>query len=417
MFPYSLELWIDYINIILANRLETEERVKELFVQGSNQVGYCFLSDGFWDIYLNWIKSRFGVNSLDYIALLLKIIRLPLHQYAKYFDEFTKRRQNFTIHDLIEKDDLVGYINRQLDNAEVPNYDEYIDANSEALIENYFQDLLQEVQNRVQTKWNYENSIKTDFDMSLLGLKEMNQWQSYLDYEEAYQKSQKKEKNNIEIITLYERALIPTCMSDKIWIRFNRYLIQNGGDSNRIVLNFNRACDQFVPSNLKNIRYMYIKYLELKLQKIEQCKALFVSMIEKRPSDAEIVSRYIDFLIENENESSRATLLQDIVNCVHNYNRKIGQEEHVDRKKKVKNTDGPIKIVSEDIAQLSSLLNFWTVGQLVVNVCKYHWLIKKDTTYTRDILMSFSKLQLLGVVDLSCTFSLNSKRANGIKRI
>lgn len=388
IFPYSLDLWVDYMSAVLVNKLQNDNEIIKNFTNGSEKVGYHFLAHEFWDMYLNWARGKYGSNSIDYINVLSKVVEIPLHQYAKYNEEFTKLCQNFTVVDLVKKEKLIKFINLKNLNSENENIDEFIENNSATLIDRYYSEVLLHVQQRAQEKWKFESKVKMDFNLVFPTNEELNDWNSYLQYEEDFHKSREQIENNPELTSLFERALIPMCFIEQIWIKYNRYLIQNKGDQFKIILNFNKACDHFVPLDQKDIRYMYVKYLDLKMNNLESCKTIFISMIEKAPTDCEIVSNYIEFLVSHEPEYQRKELFEDLINSVHLYNQKINEDNHQNKKKKVgKLSNENLKIKSKDIVFLNTILNFWTIGQLIINVCRHTWLIEKDIKHTRDILM------------------------------
>lgn len=399
--PYSLELWMDYIQLILNTETYKirDTELKLIFEKASNKIGYFFTSHDFWNTYLDWMASKYGMNSNDYIHVLLKVIKLPLHQYAKFNSKFQHVYKNFAISDLIKDADLQQFINENnYWSKDEGTLEDFIENNSEFLITEYFKVQLEEIKRRSNEKWQYETNLKLDFDLTFIATEEICKWLDYIEYEEDYHRGKGQIDNNPEIINLYERALLPTCLNDKIWIRYNRYLIQNNGPKELIISNFNKACDHFVPIDMKDIRYMYIKYMQLKLKKIDDCKSIFMSLIEKLNTDSEIVSKYIDFLIDLEEiEENKLSLIEDLIKCVHLFNKNNTVVVHTEKKQKVakkideskvaKETDLSIK--SEDIVKLSYMLNFWTVGELVVNVCKFHWFKLHNIKKTREIFMLF----------------------------
>lgn len=379
-FSYSLDLWVDYLTVITSNSLKTEKELTEIFQQGAEKVGYHFLGHQFWDIYLKWAKSVYGTNSNDYMNILLKVIKIPLHQYAKYNEEFNKNCQKFTLLDLVNKDDLILFIKNKklLLNPNDSDIDEYIESYSEELRNSYFSEILIEIESRAQTKWKYESLLKHEFDLNMITLDELNEWTQYLIYEEDYHKNTNNDLT--ELISLYERSLIPTCLSDKIWSRYARYLIQNDGNKDQIIQIFNRACDHFVPLDLHYIRYMYIKFIEIKVGNFENCNQMFLSLIKRTPTEAEPVSKYLEFLFSQEkDEKSKMDLTGDIINCVILF-------EKNNTKPAIK---GTYEIYNKNILDLSKSITFWNVGQLIVNVCKYFWLEQKNIQRARDTLMRF----------------------------
>ena len=394
-FPYSLDVWVDYVNILLANKIKADREMNEIFLQGADKIGCHFLAHQFWDIYLDWAKSVYGTHSNDYIAILIRITKIPLHQYAKYNQEFMKLSRNFAITDLVQKDDLLPYVKKKYDGLNEEEIEEYIENRSEKLIRLFFGDILSQVEARAQEKWKFESVLKTDFDLNMITLEELDQWIKYLENEESYHKTRREFSDIDEVIALYERALVPTCLSDQVWIRYARFLIRSESGNDRIMQVFNRACDHFVPLDLKEVRYMYAKYIELKLGDFEKCKQVYLSLISKSPTETEPVSKYIDLLILHQSdESTDVELVRDILNCVYKFNQEKGPIDHSSKKRKANRptkgqTQSTFELVSPNIQDLYDKLTFWNVGQLVVSVCKYYWFTKKNVKLTRDTLMSF----------------------------
>ena len=56
-----------------------------LFERGAACVGLDFLAHIFWDKYIEFEESRDAHDRV--LSLLERIIRIPLHQYAKFFDK------------------------------------------------------------------------------------------------------------------------------------------------------------------------------------------------------------------------------------------------------------------------------------------------------------------------------------------
>ena len=398
VFPYSLSLWNKYISSLLTYQKIGDDEMESMFREAASKVGYFFLAHEFWDMYLKWAKSKYGDKSNDYIAILREVICIPLHQYAKYNEEFVSLCRNFTVADLIPKPELNKFIVKKnyitdITEDDLSQIDEYAESHTEEILTQYFNEILHEVQQRASDKWKYESDVKMEYDLEPVTNGELDKWIRYIDYEENYHKLKDDMTNNVEIITLYERALVPTCNRQELWMRYNRYLIQNGGDK-RIITNFNKACDHFVPLELKDVRYMYIQFMHLKLNQDESCKSLFISMIEKLRTDDEVVAQYIRFLFKLcKDEDAKTALAADIVTCAHLFNKNEGAIAHVSKKAKPSaialTSEASIK--NEDILHLSKLLNFWLVGQLVVSACTYFWLELHNVSKTRDTLVAFMK--------------------------
>lgn len=390
IFPYSLTLWLDYLNLILTNNNKSKDEIVLIFNKASDTIGYHYTSSKFWDLYLNWAKNNYGENSNDYIKILVKLIKIPLYDYAKYNDMFNKLRDNFQISDLVERTELINFIKEGNESIEDDKIDEYIESNSTELIESYYNKNLEIVQLRAQEKWKFENEVKFEFDLNILTNEEINKWNDYIDYEI-------KTCNldlNLEVISIFERSLIATCSKDDIWIKYARYMIHHDAKQYKIIAIFNKACDHFVPIEFKSIRYMYIKYMELKLNKIKSCKEIFMSMIKQDSNNPEIVSKYIQFLIEN-TDGDINEVLGTILKLVHKFNFQNTSDQQIEKKRKTSSkknnltTGTNTDINNEDLEKLFDELNLFTIGQLVVNVSYYYWLKLKNINKCRDIFMIF----------------------------
>lgn len=57
-----------------------------LFERGIAAVGYDFLSHPLWDKYIAFEETH--GTPVGVIAILERVIRIPLHQYARYFEKY-----------------------------------------------------------------------------------------------------------------------------------------------------------------------------------------------------------------------------------------------------------------------------------------------------------------------------------------
>ncbi|ODV84362.1 hypothetical protein CANARDRAFT_8715 [[Candida] arabinofermentans NRRL YB-2248] len=385
-FPSSLELWLDYLNIVISNNLENEAIVKGLFQDALDNVGRQFLSHPLWDLYLEWESNVSGDKSNDYLNILLKLIRLPLHQYAKYSERFQEVMHHFTIEDLISEEELLTLVEKT--DGVTSIHDLGADQQRQ-LSEGYFSAVFSATYEGVTARWEYESELtKQDFDLMPVTDQEMKVWLNYLDFEEQH-------GDTLQIISLYERALVPTCSYEKIWLRYLKFLIQNTDDSKKIVKQFNRACDIFISIDQPSVRYMFAQYYHLRLKNMEKAKIIYTSLISMLNTDTEPISKYFNFLIKILGEK---VVLESSINVVKYFiqeNFKPSAEPLNQKKRKLPNGAHPVVIKHDDFKKLYKVLNFRTVTQLVVEVAKYYWLSKQNVKAARDILISFFKEDLM----------------------
>ncbi|RAL63438.1 hypothetical protein DID88_003859 [Monilinia fructigena] len=81
----SVDLWTDYCSFKVETSHDPDV-IRELFERGAVAVGLDFLAHPFWDKYLEF-EDR--VEAQDKIfAILNRVVKIPMHQYARYFERF-----------------------------------------------------------------------------------------------------------------------------------------------------------------------------------------------------------------------------------------------------------------------------------------------------------------------------------------
>ena len=85
-----------------------------LFERGANFVGLDFLSHPFWDKYIEYEER---VEAFDKIfGILSRIIEIPMHQYARYFERYRQLAQTRPLAELAPHD-LLSQFRAELDAA------------------------------------------------------------------------------------------------------------------------------------------------------------------------------------------------------------------------------------------------------------------------------------------------------------
>lgn len=378
VFPYSLDLWKDYTTLLVERRLHTNEEIKEIFARGAKLVGGHFLSHDFWDSYLSFVLEIDGKNSNDYINVLLEIVKLPLHQYSRYYESFMERVPNFPIEDLIPEVVLKHFLNERFGgNKEVEN-------DSTEIIDAYFSENFLKVQKITNEKWVFESKLtKTDFDFNVLTPDDIKPWLEYIEYERA--------RNDMESgVLLFERAVVPTCFLKDVWIEYARFLIHQKADNSTITKVFNRACDLFVPHDVLDLRYMFAKYHELERKDIPAAKQVLLSCISKNRTNCDPVSQYITLLFKYAQDTNG--LLTALLMVVDLFERENASASD-NKRRKGKEIQQKIEINNDDVTELQSLLSYKTVGQLITSVVKYQWIISENIEAARKTLERFFKYE------------------------
>ncbi|VEU24388.1 DEKNAAC105577 [Brettanomyces naardenensis] len=390
-FPQCLELWVDYINITVSNKLKDSVAIKLLFEEAADKVGMQFLAHPFWDLYLGWEGKNSGIHSNNYLNIYLRVIRIPLHQYARYFEAFNEIRTGFTIKDLIPETSSDKLLTNAMEELHVgtTNWDEVDDDVATSLIPNYFEKVFIETQKGTNSHWEFESQVeRVDFEPKPVSTQDLEVWSKYLTFEEA--------QGSIEqIISLYERCLIPACSYESIWIRYLRFLILKTDDKDKIIHLFNRACDTFVPKCFRDIRYMFARYYEVQLSDSESAMEAYYTIVIDNPAEYDPVGRAFRFLYRDSEDKQAA--IKDGLSCVRLYIREhYGTNEGGTNRKRRKPADTSEPIIKSDhFKSLYKLLNFKTASQLIVEVAKIYWLDRHEVKLTRELLISFFKEELV----------------------
>ena len=95
--PNSVDLWTAYGEAMMNYSAEDVAAVRSVFQRGADGCGMDFLAHPFWDRYMAFEQGQ-GViaqNDLEkaeaesnVFSILLRIIHIPLHQYARYYERY-----------------------------------------------------------------------------------------------------------------------------------------------------------------------------------------------------------------------------------------------------------------------------------------------------------------------------------------
>lgn len=209
-FPNSIELWVQYLD------LETDrDRKRVLFQRASGLVGQDFLAHVFWDKYLEFCAED---DQVEVVKVLEEIIRIPLHQYARYYEKY-----------------------REL-GAETGES----------------QEVFQTTATKTNERWVYESKITRNyFHVVELDRDQLDNWDAYLDYME-------QNSSRHETVALYERALIPGALYEGLWLRYARWLQTQTQETQaqEDVRNIYRRAAVVIPRARPQVRYQWSLYEE-----------------------------------------------------------------------------------------------------------------------------------------------------------
>lgn len=274
--------------------------MRRLFERGAAAVGLDFLSHIFWDKYIEFEERMEQPERI--FALLSRIVHIPMHQYARYFEKYRQQAQSRPVQTLVPpqtftklqmdvENEGLGYkAGRSAQEVEI-ELRRRIDA--EHL--NFFRNTQAETTKR----WTYESEIKRPyFHVTDLEESQLENWRKYLDFEEGLGDFARTQ-------FLYERCLVVLAMHEEFWLRYARWMFAQQGKEEEVRNIYQRASCLFVPIALPNIRLQYAFFEEM-TGRVDVAKDIHEAILVQLPS-------HIETMISLANLSRRHGTIDDAV--------------------------------------------------------------------------------------------------------
>ncbi|SCU86576.1 LAFA_0E01706g1_1 [Lachancea sp. 'fantastica'] len=351
-FPNSLELWCDYLNVLIANNPHEVDKIRMNFQIAKDLVGYQFLSHPFWDRYIEFESNRERLDNL--VAIYKTVSHIPLHQYSKYYTAY----KTFA-NDNAEKTEL------QIDSEEEIS----------AIFAN--------TQNLVNSVWKFESQISQSyFNLGPLPQSELDNWENYL----SFAVESKLVKPNLTK-SIFERCLIPCQYYEHFWLRYTSW-IEKTESFDTTLEAFQRGIG-VVPASSRKLRQNFLTFLKSSL-KVNQEKSLdiyFLTLAEfarEYPNDGTFINDFLTVLKRSEFGSSLSIADQDIIKQQRAF---AGYLE--------KNVRACIRNSEDGDHRLQNIVNETTLSVLVISLIKVTYYNLGNTAQTRALLSEFEKLPQL----------------------
>ena len=229
-----------------------------LFERGANSVGLDFLSHPFWD---KFIEFEERLEQLDRMFLLLgRIIYIPMHQYARYFEKYRQMAQTKSLSAIVPPGILTQY-QMELENEgagyKAGRSQQEVERDLRTKIDAYHLEIFHRTQAETTKRWTYESEIKRPyFHVTELDEAQLANWRKYLDYEES-------EGDYTRTQFLYERCLVTCAQHDEFWFRYARWMIVQPSKEEEVRNIYQRASCFYVPIALPAIRLQYAYFEEM----------------------------------------------------------------------------------------------------------------------------------------------------------
>lgn len=254
-----------------------------LFERGATSVGLDFLSHPFWDKYLEFEER---LESLDRIfAILGRIIYIPMHQYARYFEKYRQMASSRPIAATAPPGHLTQ-LQLDLENEgagyKAGRSQAEVERELRARIDNYHLEIFRRTQTETNKRWTYESEIKRPyFHVTDLDEAQVNNWRKYLDLEES-------EGDYTRTHFLYERCLVTCALHEEFWLRYARWMLAQTGKEEEVRNIYQRASCLYVPIALPLTRLQYA-YFEESSGRVDIAKDIHEAILFTLPGHVETI--------------------------------------------------------------------------------------------------------------------------------
>lgn len=255
-----------------------------MFERGANAVGLDFLSHPFWDKYIEF-EERLECEDKIF-AILERVVHIPMHQYARYFDRFRTLAQARPLTELLPEDTLAQFRQEVLadpppavqagqQQIKMERGELEIEREVRARIDSFHLEIFSRTQTETTKRWTYESEIKRPyFHVTELDEPQLVNWRKYLDFEEI-------ESGFERVSFLYERCLVTCAFYDEFWYRYIRWMYAQDGKEEDVRNIYQRASMVFVPISRPGIRLQYAVFEESQ-NRPDMARSVYESVLELR---------------------------------------------------------------------------------------------------------------------------------------
>lgn len=214
-----------------------------------------FLAHPFWDKYVEF-EERFEAHDKVF-AILARVIQIPMHQYARYFEKYRTMAATRPLTELAPPDLLARFQAEVIRDPALQGRGELeVDRALRARLDNYHLETFHNTQAETTKRWTYEQNIKRPyFHVTELDEEQLENWQKYLDFEES-------EGDYTRTAFLYERCVVTCAQYDEYWTRYVRWMYAQAGHEEEVRNIYQRACCIYVPIARPAVRIMWALFEE-----------------------------------------------------------------------------------------------------------------------------------------------------------
>lgn len=262
-----------------------------LFERGANAVGLDFLSHPFWDKYIEFEERLEEYGKI--FAILDRVVHIPMHQYARYFERFRQLAPTRPLEELLPADTLAQFRAEVIAEGgspvqaggaqmKVERGEMEIEREIRVRIDNFHLEIFARTQTETTKRWTYEAEIKRPyFHVNELDEPQLVNWRKYLDFEEV-------EGDFARTQFLYERCLVTCAFYDEFWFRYARWMSAQEGKTEEVRNIYQRASILFVPISRPAIRVQYA-FFEESQGRLDIANSVMESILMTLPGNIETI--------------------------------------------------------------------------------------------------------------------------------
>ncbi|KAJ5550410.1 hypothetical protein N7461_005108 [Penicillium sp. DV-2018c] len=280
----SVDLWANYCSF-KAETSHEASIIRELFERGASSVGLDFLAHPFWDKYIEF-EERLDANP-EIFAILGRVIHIPMHQYARYFERYRLMAQTLPISELAPEETIAAF-RAELEAASAqlgqpPKAESEFERDLRVRVDTYHLEIFANTQTETTKRWTFESEIKRPyFHVTELDEGQLLNWNKYLDFEEA-------EGSFARTQFLYERCLVTCAHYDQFWLRYARWMAAQPGKEEEVRIIYQRAAYLYVPIANPTVRLHYA-YFEEMSNRVDVAKDIHLAILMNLPSHVETIT-------------------------------------------------------------------------------------------------------------------------------
>ena len=235
----------------------------------------------FWDKYLEFEERLEAFDKI--FAILGRVIHIPMHQYARYFERYRLLSQSRPVEEVVPLDTLAQFrAEIDMDGMQKPRTDLEIDRELRAKIDVFLMEIFHRTQTETTKRWTYEQEIKRPyFHVTDLDEPQLVNWRKYLDFEEG-------EGNYQRTAFLYERCLVAAAYYDEFWLRFARWMYGQENKQEEVRNIYQRASCIYIPISRPAVRIKYATFEEMS-GRPDVAEAIYEAILMNMPGDVETI--------------------------------------------------------------------------------------------------------------------------------